>query len=99
MSTSSCPPSAWERWVDEPPDAHLLGYGAVGALERQLSAWYNLPYSVATSSATTALHGLALALGLTTADFITTPYTWAERSPAGSCAAIARGSPMSSRAR
>lgn len=63
-------------WTDESPDAHLLGLGAIAQIERRLADHYDLPYAVATSSATTALHGLALALGLKSAEFITTPYTW-----------------------
>ncbi len=55
---------------------HLAGTGAVASLERQLRRWYGQPYALAVSSATTGLLGLGLALDLTGAEFVTTPYTW-----------------------
>ena len=57
-------------------NGHVAGGGDVGALEAHLRAYYGKKYALAVSSATTGLHGLALAIGLGRRDFVTTPYTY-----------------------
>lgn len=54
----------------------LSGRGAIAALEERLRAHYDKRHALCLSSATTALHALALALDLRGAEFVTTPYTY-----------------------
>jgi perosamine synthetase len=55
---------------------HLAGQGAVRELEDRLKQLYGMRYAVCMSSATMGLLGVALALDLRDAEFVTTPYTW-----------------------
>jgi dTDP-4-amino-4,6-dideoxygalactose transaminase len=55
---------------------HLRGLGAVALLEEKLRGFYGMRYALCMSSATMALHGLALALDLNGVDFVTTPLTY-----------------------
>lgn len=55
---------------------HLAGLGAVAELEARLRRHYGLKHALAVSSATSGLHAVALALGLDSMEFITTPYTY-----------------------
>ena len=64
------------RMCDATPDTHLCGGGAVHELESQISGWFHLPHTLAVSSATAGLLGVALALDLAGCEFVTTPYTW-----------------------
>lgn len=54
----------------------LLGTGDVARLEGRACEAYDMPYAVAVSSATTALMGAALALGLKRSRIATTPWSW-----------------------
>src|SRR5947209_1865523 len=56
--------------------SHLSGTGAVRELEVRLKRLYEMRHCLCVSSATIGLVGVALALDLRGADFITTPYTW-----------------------
>jgi dTDP-4-amino-4,6-dideoxygalactose transaminase len=57
-------------------DFHLAGTGAVADLEEKLRRFYGMRYALCTASATSALLGVALALDLRGAEFLTTPYTY-----------------------
>jgi dTDP-4-amino-4,6-dideoxygalactose transaminase len=57
------------------PD-HYTGLGNVAVLEKRLKELYAMRYSLAVSSASAGLMGVALALDLRNASFFTTPYTW-----------------------
>lgn len=54
----------------------LAGQGAIATLEEQLRAHYDKRHALCLSSATTALHAIALALDLRGAEIVTTPYTY-----------------------
>ena len=51
----------------------FTGLGAIAELEKRLAEFYGMEHALCTSSATTALFAIALALELRSADFITSP--------------------------
>jgi len=53
---------------------HLVGTGAVARLERRLAKYFSAQYAICFSSATTALDGIALALGIERCEFLTQPF-------------------------
>src|SRR5690349_6812046 len=55
---------------------HLYGTGAVANLEDKLRRHYGMRHALCVSNATSGLLGVAMALDLRGAEFITTPYTF-----------------------
>ncbi len=55
---------------------HLIGVGAVAELERKIADLYAAKHVVCTSSGSTALLSIALAMGLKDSQFITSPLTY-----------------------
>jgi perosamine synthetase len=54
----------------------LAGSGAVAELEHKIANHFAMKHALATSSATSGLLAIALAIGLHDSEFITTPYTY-----------------------
>jgi dTDP-4-amino-4,6-dideoxygalactose transaminase len=81
QSPSSAAIEAIERYLlaagSEPVSKmHLLGTGAVADLEEKLRRHYGMRHALCVSNATSGLLGLALAIELREAEFVTTPYTY-----------------------
>ena len=73
---SSLPPLESTQVHPMISDRHLAGTGEVRAFEDRLKCHFGMPYALCVSNATVGLLGVALALDLYGADFVTTPYTW-----------------------
>ncbi|MBK8464954.1 MAG: DegT/DnrJ/EryC1/StrS aminotransferase family protein [Chloracidobacterium sp.] len=67
-----------ERSLDVPTAStdHLIGYGAVSAVERKVAEYYGAKHALCVSSATAGLLALGLALDLKDTGFITSPLTY-----------------------
>src|SRR4051812_21889039 len=57
-------------------EMHLHGSGAVSELEGKLKTHFGMRYALCVSNATSGLFGIALALNLKRAEFVTTPFTY-----------------------